>query len=67
MSSKKFSYLQVFKLLLMVGLSHHKSGYGGPLQRKSYRLRVPGSSLYLQGYQWKPQGEVRALVFISHG
>ena len=69
MSTKKFSYLLVFlfTLLLMVASSHHELGYGGPLQGESYRLRVPGSSLQLQGYQWKPEGEVRALVFISHG
>ena len=67
MSAKKFSYLPVFTLLLMVGSSHHKLGYGGSLQAESYRLRDPGSSLQLQGYQWKPEGEVRALVFISHG
>ena len=67
MSTKKFSYLLVFTLLLLVGSSHHKLGYGGPLQGESYRLLIPGSSLQLQGYQWKPQGEVRALVFISHG
>ena len=67
MSTKKSSYLPVFTLLLLVGSSHHELGYGGSLQSESYRLRVPGSSLQLQGYQWKPQGEVRALVFISHG